>query len=285
MSDGQEGNSLPLTAAFLFTRQLQWRLELYLDAEHVVIQLVHTSHKKGGGWLGDKLHPPAEQFTAPEPSTYTLLRRSLFTDETQIREWFASVCDAFDANLHGILTFEILHHFADLTRFTLDHEGILKADRNEIVNDHIEGRAGQPQDIGTRQFETARSGFQMKEVSADKGYDSFKNRRLVLLKGGIPYIPFRTLNKPEGKGALWLRMYHFFRYHSEEFVSYYHKRSNVESTFSMIKRKFGEGLRSRTETAQANEALLKVLCHNICCLVGAMYELGVEPDFVVKPAP
>jgi transposase len=104
----------------------------------------------------------------------------------------------------------------------------------------------------------------------------------VLLKGAIPYIPFRSDANPESKGALWLRMYHFFRYHSEEFASYYHKRSNVESTFSMIKRKFGEGLRSRTETAQINETLLKVLCHNICCLVSAMYELGVEPDFMVK---
>lgn len=129
---------------------------------------------------------------------------------------------------------------------------------------------------------TAQAGFNLREVSADKGYDSFKNRRLVLLKGGIPYIPYRSDANPEGKGALWLRMYHFFRYHSEEFAGYYHKRSNVESTFSTIKRKFGEGLRSRTETAQINEALLKVLCHNICCLVGAMYELGIEPDFMVK---
>jgi transposase len=129
---------------------------------------------------------------------------------------------------------------------------------------------------------TAEAGFNLREVSADKGYDSFKNRRLVLLKGAIPYIPFRSDSNPEGKGALWLRMYHFFRYHSEEFAGYYHKRSNVESTFSMIKRKFGEGLRSRTADAQINEVLLKVLCHNLCCLVGAMYELGIGPDFMVK---
>jgi transposase len=129
---------------------------------------------------------------------------------------------------------------------------------------------------------TAEAGFNLREVSGDKGYDSFKNRRLVLLKGAIPYIPFRSGANPEGKGALWLRMYHFFRYHADEFASYYHKRSNVESTFSMIKRKFGEGLRCRTETAQINEALLKVLCHNLCCLVSALYELGIEPDFGVK---
>ncbi len=59
----------------------------------------------------------------------------------------------------------------------------------------------------------------------------------------------------------------------------YHKRSNVESTFMMIKAKFGNSLRSRTKTAQINEALCKVLCHNICCLIQSMYELGLKPKF------
>jgi hypothetical protein len=29
----------------------------------------------------------------------------------------------------------------------------------------------------------------------------------------------------------------------------------------------------------ANEALCKVLCHNICCLIQSHYELGVEATF------
>ena len=28
-----------------------------------------------------------------------------------------------------------------------------------------------------------------------------------------------------------------------------------------------------------NEALVKILCHNICVLIQAMYALGVEPEF------
>ena len=28
-----------------------------------------------------------------------------------------------------------------------------------------------------------------------------------------------------------------------------------------------------------NEALSKVLCHNICCLISSMYELGINPVF------
>jgi len=47
----------------------------------------------------------------------------------------------------------------------------------------------------------------------------------------------------------------------------------------MIKAKFGGGLRSKTFTAQANEALCKILCHNLCVLIQSSYELGVESTF------
>ena len=71
----------------------------------------------------------------------------------------------------------------------------------------------------------------------------------------------------------------------DEFLAHYHLRSNVESTFSMIKAKFGERLRSKTETAQTNEMLLKVLCHNICCVIRSMHELGLEPTFWANDDP
>jgi len=49
-------------------------------------------------------------------------------------------------------------------------------------------------------------------------------------------------------------------YQREEFSAYYHKRSNVESTFSMIKAKFCARIRSKTPVAQVNEVLCEVLC-------------------------
>lgn len=63
----------------------------------------------------------------------------------------------------------------------------------------------------------------------------------------------------------------------------YHRRSNVETTFSMIKAKFGERLRSKSATGQVNEVLCKILCHNVCCLIQSIYELGVEPSFWNEP--
>ena len=60
-------------------------------------------------------------------------------------------------------------------------------------------------------------------------------------------------------------MFHYFKFNRDEFLNHYHKRSNVESTFSMIKAKFGDFVRRKTDVAMTNEVLCKVLCHNLCC--------------------
>jgi transposase len=126
---------------------------------------------------------------------------------------------------------------------------------------------------------TARSGFKMAEVSGDKAYLSGGNIRATLQHGAMPYIPFKTNSNPDRGGTIWQRLYHYYNFQRDEFLSHYHKRSNVEATFSMIKAKFGERLRSKTETAQINEALCKVLAHNLCCVIQSIYELGIEATF------
>jgi transposase len=132
--------------------------------------------------------------------------------------------------------------------------------------------------------EATAKNFVMQEVSADKAYLSTANLQTVIDNHAQPYIPFkansalaRTQDRPVP--ALWKQMYHLYSYNTERFMEHYHKRSNVETTFHMIKSKFGIALRSKTKTAQINEALCKVLAHNICCLIQSMYELGVKPDF------
>jgi hypothetical protein len=62
-------------------------------------------------------------------------------------------------------------------------------------------------------------------------------------------------------------------------MAHYHKRSNIETAYSMIKGKFGSSLRSKSDTGQINEALCKVLAHNICVLIQAMHALNIEPIF------
>jgi transposase len=77
-------------------------------------------------------------------------------------------------------------------------------------------------------------------------------------------------------------MYHYYSLHRQEFIAHYHKLSNVESTFSMIKAKFGGFIRSKSPVAQTSEVLCKILVHNICCLIQSRYELGIEPNFACR---
>jgi transposase len=126
---------------------------------------------------------------------------------------------------------------------------------------------------------TARN-FTMSQVSADKAYLSSDNLQTVVDNNAMPFIPFKANSvTSKNHSAIWKRMFHWYSFNQVHFMASYHKRSNVETTFHMIKAKFGDRLRSKTRTAQINEALCKVLAHNLCCLIQSIYELGIEPTF------
>lgn len=69
-------------------------------------------------------------------------------------------------------------------------------------------------------------------------------------------------------------------YRREQYMEHYYKRSNIETAYSMIVGKFGRALRSESDTGRINEALCKVLAHNICVLIQAMHAFNTEPLFV-----
>ena len=78
---------------------------------------------------------------------------------------------------------------------------------------------------------------------------------------------------------MWNRMYHYFNLCRDEFMEHYYKRSNVESTFMMVKAKFGDKLKSKNWIAQKNELLCNLIAHNIVVLIHEMHELGINPNF------
>jgi transposase len=121
--------------------------------------------------------------------------------------------------------------------------------------------------------------FTVEQVSADKAYLSRANLNAVEKFGATPFVPFKVNSLPGTGDGAWERMYHRFAYERDAFLANYHKRSNVETTFSMIKAKFGDALLSKDDVGQQNEALAKVLCHNLCCVISAIHELGIEPAF------
>ena len=121
-----------------------------------------------------------------------------------------------------------------------------------------------------------RQSFNVKEVCADMAYSSQDNHCTIVGADAAAFIPFRS-HTTGGIGGTFEKAFHYFNLHREEFLAKYHQRSNVESTFSMIKAKFGDSVRSKTDTAMLNEVLAKIVCHNICCLISPMYELGITP--------
>ena len=123
--------------------------------------------------------------------------------------------------------------------------------------------------------------FEMDEVSADKAYLSKANLQTAVDNNAIPYIAWKSNSKVSNKAGnhLWNKLFHWYSLNQEKFLERYHQRSNVETSFSMIKAKFGGTLRNKSRTAQINEALCKILAHNICVLIQSMFELGIKPEF------
>ena len=154
---------------------------------------------------------------------------------------------------------------------------------NIITAAYVTDVAGNDSPYLRRFLDTTAEYFEINEVSADKAYLSKGNLWAIHNAGGVPYIPFKSNSRgrnPKQKyDALWDRMFHYFQYNRAEFLEHYHKRSNVESTFNMVKSKFNEKVRSKTPVAQCNEVLCKFLVHNIVVLIHEMYELGIDPTF------
>ena len=135
-----------------------------------------------------------------------------------------------------------------------------------------------------RLVEQTAKNFKVGEVSGDKAYSSHKNLQLIEDIGAVPYIPFKknvTGRRDKGSG-IWKKMYHYFIYKHDEFLKHYHKRSNAETLFHMIKTKFGDSLRSKSKTAQINELLLKILCQNIVTVIQEISTLGIKGEFVLE---
>ena len=121
--------------------------------------------------------------------------------------------------------------------------------------------------------------FNMEELSADKGYSSINNVETITELGGKPLVAFTKNAIGKSKSAVWNKLFHYFQMNRDEFLTRYHRRSNVESVFSSMKRKFRDTLRSKTAVAQRNELLLTALCHNIVCVNHEIHESGAVAMF------
>lgn len=89
--------------------------------------------------------------------------------------------------------------------------------------------------------------FDQGKVVADKAYNARVNYDKVAGLGGKAYIPFKdNVTGKAGGSYEWMRMYQRFQNYRNDFLKEYHLRSNVESSFNVMKEKFGKNLRCKT---------------------------------------
>jgi transposase len=149
---------------------------------------------------------------------------------------------------------------------------------NVVTAAVIEGRDANDCPLLKPLVEKSAENFTVKEVPADKGYLSKENLALVEKLDAEAFIPFKVNSGPNGEG-IWDRLFHHYSFNRETFLQHYHQRSNAESTLSMVKAKFRDQVRSKTDTAMKNEVLCRFSCHNICVLIQSQCELGIAPVF------
>ena len=126
---------------------------------------------------------------------------------------------------------------------------------------------------------TTTQNFTVCQVSADAVYNTNRNQEEIAAIGAEAFIPFKS-NHTGKQGGLWGEKFRQWQEDREYFLKNYHQRSNVETTIMMWKTSFGDSLRSKTEIAMKNELYCKLICHNLSCLIKAMYELGLGAEFL-----
>jgi len=151
---------------------------------------------------------------------------------------------------------------------------------NVVTSIEVSGRHADDAPYMSTLVETTAQRFTVNEVSA--AYSTVDSHKAIAGVGATPYIAFKK-SATGAVGGIFQKMFHLYCMNREEFLAHYHKRSNAETTFSMIKAKFGGRIRSKSETAQINEVLCKVLCHNICCVIQSMFEFRIDPAFTHAP--
>ncbi len=104
-------------------------------------------------------------------------------------------------------------------------------------------------------FERVMENIKCKYVVADKGYDSKKNRYFVLRNmKAYPHIPYRKTS-----GIIYEKAGVPLKFDKK----IYHQRSKVETVFSVIKRKYGSFVLSKSFETQKRELLIRLVAYNI----------------------
>jgi len=121
--------------------------------------------------------------------------------------------------------------------------------------------------------------YDLGNVYADSGYLSKRNCRIIVCKGGIPFIRPKknttgigTHGKRIIYGDPFTEMVEQFQQNPDEWMKKYHQRSNIEAVFSALKRKLGGYVSSIKRNIQHVEIALKIIVYNLMILARKIVE-------------
>jgi len=108
----------------------------------------------------------------------------------------------------------------------------------------------------------------------DKGYDSKEIHELIHeTLNSCSIIPVRNRKRKRISGYYRRRIAQSF---DEE---KYHQRNKVETVFSVLKRRFGETLKTRKYRLQVKEIKIKIILYNISRMISTLFSLILIEEF------
>ena len=121
--------------------------------------------------------------------------------------------------------------------------------------------------------------YDLGDVYADSGYLSVDNCRVIVDKGGIPFI--RPKKTTTGHGTYKMKlmygnpftdMIERYKQNPQKWMRKYNQRSNIEAVFSSLKRRLGGFVTSIKRRIQHIEIALKIIVYNLMILVRKIVE-------------
>ncbi len=129
---------------------------------------------------------------------------------------------------------------------------LVDTDKQMILGNVINRRQGNDNTEFVKLLKNANVDY----VTADKGYSSKKNRKLVLYKlCAMPLIPYK---RTEGVYRI-----NNGRKKLEFDKEIYHQRSKIETVFGVLKRKYSSTLKGRTYLSQQKELIIRLITYNV----------------------
>jgi hypothetical protein len=120
-------------------------------------------------------------------------------------------------------------------------------------------------------------------VCADPGYLSRENFNIVLDKLGSLFIPFKRNSIGKSLGSwMWKTSFWLWKKANSLYMKIYHQRSKVECVFSALKKRYGDKLNCRTESARRNEMAMRFIAYNVRVIIHYRYAVDNGLNLFVR---